>query len=228
MRLAPYIASRASLSRRQAERAILEGRVCVNGVVWKDFLMDPEAHITLDGQALGALPTPRLWSYFKPRGQLVTRDDPQGRPTVFDALRRQRPHGPLVTVGRLDYASEGLLLVTNTPTLAHRLETSGLERVYIVQVRGGVNPTDLDRIQRGCTYEGMTYRPCAIQVQSRCGPLTILQITLTEGKNREIRHLMRSAHLSVQRLMRQSFGPFSLAPNQQPGTLCSLDAHVLC
>lgn len=227
IRLAPYIASRSALSRRQAERAILEGRVTVNGVVWRDFLIDSHSEVVLDGRPVSVLPSPMLWSYFKPRRQIVTRHDPQGRTTVFDVLRTYVPDGPLLTVGRLDYDSEGLLLVSNSPTLVHMLETSPMERCYTVHVHGCMKETHLERIRRGCTYEGIHYRPCAIKVQKRQGKNGILKIVLTEGKNREIRRLMRSAHLSVARLMRQSFGPFALCQGQKPGTLVDLNLSLL-
>ena len=142
-------------------------------------------------------------------------------------LRTYVPDGPLVTVGRLDYDSEGLLLVANSPTLVHTLETSTMERCYIVHVRGHLKDRDLDHIRRGCTYEGVHYRPCALSIQQRRGMTSVLRIVLTEGKNREIRCLMRSAHLTVQRLIRISFGPFGLLQGQHPGTLCALDISFL-
>ncbi len=225
MRLSAFIALRSTLSRRKAEQAILDGRVRVNGVVWRDFCADLDAEIALDGRILGKAPKPRLWAYYKPVNQIVTHDDPQGRITVFDVLRPLLPNGPIVSVGRLDYASEGLLLVSNSPTLAHELETSGMKRRYSVHVRGSLNDDALRAVSRGCTYQGVQYRPCHITVvrHDHRHERAVLSIVLTEGKNREIRNLMEYAGLYVTRLIRHDFGPFSMPKGACPGSVHELD-----
>lgn len=210
LRLAPYLAMRTSLSRRQAERAILEGRVTIDGEKVTAFVVPRLGVIRLDNDLIPDIPMVQVWRYHKPPGVLVTRHDPQGRVTIFHQLRHHIPDGPLVTVGRLDYASEGLILVTNRPRVAHILETSHWKRTYLVTVRGSYTPHDLALVRRGPTIQGITYRPCDVSVVSRTDKKSQLKITLTEGKNREIRILLASINLQVIQLKRLTFGPFVL------------------
>jgi pseudouridine synthase len=165
VRLAPYLAARTDLSRRQAETAILEGRIQVDGQVWRQFYAPEHCMIALDGYALEeAKPMARLWVYHKPPGQIVSRIDPQGRPTIFQAVASQLGSivqgQRLLSVGRLDYESEGLLLITNTPALAHFLETSRLVRTYQVWVEGCPDARTFDDLARGMVVDGVQYRPC--------------------------------------------------------------------
>jgi 23S rRNA pseudouridine2605 synthase len=210
IRLAPYIAQRAPLSRRQAEQAIKMGRITVDGVVATDFYAESFTTIGLDGTDLLLPPPPKMWIYYKPVGELVTRFDPQGRPTVFDALRPQLPEGPLVCVGRLDYESEGLLLLTNAPSVAHSLEKGRLNRCYRVWVRGQLTDDRIKALENGMTIEDIYYRPCRIIVERQSDGCSQVLVTLTEGKKREIRVLMSAVNQHVTRLMRISFGPFRL------------------
>ena len=210
IRLAPYIAQRAPLSRRQAEEAIKMGRIMVDGVVTTEFYAAAFETIALDGEALLLPPPAKMWIYYKPVGELVTRFDPQGRPTVFDAVRPQLPDGPLVCVGRLDYESEGLLLLTNNPAVAHSLEKGRLHRCYRVWLRGQLTEERIKELESGMTIDEIYYRPCRVMVERQSDGQSQVLITLTEGKKREIRVLMSSVHQHVTRLMRISFGTFRL------------------
>lgn len=210
IRLAPYVARCSALSRRQAEEALLQGRVWIDGKMVTDFLVSQVGEVRLDGTLLEPPPTPNLWVYYKPREQIVTRWDPQGRLTVFDALRPKISEKRLLSVGRLDYLSEGLLLVTNTPAMAHGLETSGLKRTYRVWVRGKVDGDRLKKLREGVSIQGTRYRPCSLRLEQSQGETSRFWIALQEGKNREIRILMAWVGASVTRLLRLSFGPFIL------------------
>jgi 23S rRNA pseudouridine2605 synthase len=211
IRLAPYLASRTHLSRRQAEEALLQGRVKIDGQVVQGFHGDISGTLTLDDHLVPhETAAPRLWIYYKPPGYLVTRTDPQGRPTVFERLLPHIDEPRLISVGRLDYDSEGLLLLTNAPLLAHTLETSRLARQYEVWVQGDVHEDYLELLRKGASVDGIRYRPCQIKILSTHRDYTRLLVTLREGKKREIRILMALIGLYVQRLIRHSFGPFSL------------------
>ena len=210
VRLAPYIASHSAFSRRQAEQMIIQGRVTMDGQIIKEFVVPHIGSVSIDGQALERTPDPQLWSYYKPVGELVTRSDPQGRRTIFETLRTQVPEGRLISVGRLDYASEGLLLITNTPTLAHNLETSPLRRKYHVWVEGRLHPPHLFELSQGAYIEGIRYKPCRIKIIETKAGKAQLSMSLKEGKKREIRILLASIGLTVTRLLRLSFGSFDL------------------
>lgn len=210
VRLAPYIASHSSFSRRQAEQMIIQGRVSMDGHIVKEFVVPHIGRVCIDNQALDQTPDPQLWSYYKPVGELVTRADPEGRRTIFETLRTKVPEGRLISVGRLDYASEGLLLMTNTPSLAHNLETSSLRRKYHVWVEGRLNPPQLFTLSQGAYIEGIRYKPCRIKILENKAGKAHLSMSLKEGKKREIRILLASIGLTVTRLLRISFGPFDL------------------
>lgn len=212
-RLAKIIARAGVCSRRDAEKLIISGRVTVEGVVVPTpaFTATPQQHITVDGKPLPLVEAPRLWRYHKPRGLLTTHHDPQGRPTVFDFLPSALPR--VISVGRLDFDSEGLLLLTNDGELSRFLElpTTGWERSYRVRVFGTIQDSLLQSLRKGITIEGMRYGPiCAVRDTESSGSNTWLTLTLTEGKNREIRRVMAHFGWSVSRLIRLSFGPFVL------------------
>jgi len=211
-RIAKVIARAGLCSRRDAERLIAEGRVAVN-----DRTLDgpavsvlPGDRITVDGEPLPAAEPPRLWRYHKPRGQVTTARDPQGRPTVFDALPAGLPR--VMPVGRLDIGSEGLLLLTNDGGLKRRLELpqTGWVRRYRVRVHGMPEPAALAALARGVTVAGVTYGPIRAVVERRTGRNAWLSVALSEGKNREVRRVMEHLGLAVNRLIRVSYGPFQL------------------
>jgi len=211
-RVAKVLARGGVASRREAEKLILEGRVKVNGVLLETpaFLVSPEDVLTLDDVPLKPKEKTRLWLYHKPRGFLTTHHDPEGRPTVFESLPKFLPR--VISVGRLDMNSEGLLLLTNDGALARHLEHPSTEipRTYRVRIFGSHDKNRLKEIEKGLTFEGVTYRP-TISKTLREGPNnTWLEITLYEGKNREIRKMMTYLGVKVNRLIRISYGPYHL------------------
>lgn len=210
-RLAKWIAERTPLSRREVERAIMEGAVCVNGerITVPAFQVTAEMRVSLFRKPVShMLPHPEVLLFYKPRGVLVTREDPEGRPTIFPLLPPGDPRW--ISVGRLDFNSEGLLLLSNSPSLAHAAETSAWTRIYRVRAFGMLNPRDLRRIERGITINGVSYKGCGITIQEKNGKQAWLEVSLNEGKNREVRILMRALDLTVSRLIRIAFGPFAL------------------
>ena len=211
-RVAKLIARAGLCSRRDAERWIAEHRVQVDGEVIDTpaTLVDDPTRIKVDGKALPAPAEPKLWLYHKPPGLVTTHKDEEGRPTVFDHLPTAL--GRVISVGRLDLNSEGLLLLTNDGGLARELElpSQGWVRTYRVRVFGFVTQEILDTIKDGCTYEGVHYGPIEATIEKVTGRNAWIIVSLTEGKNREIRQVMRHLDLRVNRLIRQSYGPFRL------------------
>ena len=199
-RLAKFIARSGVCSRRAAEELILQKRITVNGEIVDSpaFNVDGSEKILLDGEKLPTVETTRLWLYYKPVGLVTTHKDTAGRPTVFDNLPAGLPR--VISVGRLDLNSEGLLLLTNNGELSRMLELpqNGWSRRYKVKVHGRV------------TIDGINYGPVKIVSGESQGTNSWLTITLQEGKNREIRRLMKHVGLEVARLIRLSYGPFQL------------------
>ena len=211
-RIAKIMAGAGLCSRRVAEEWILDGRVSVNGekLTTPAFTVSQSDIITIDGKPIGTKQETRLWCYHKPTGLVTTHKDPQGRPTVFEKLPSYLPR--VISVGRLDLNSEGLLLLTTDGELARRLEhpTMGWKRKYRVRIHGILTPEIQKKIEKGITIKGIKYAPCSIEVERTQGTNSWLQITLTEGKNREIRNIMAHFSLPVTRLIRISYGPFQL------------------
>jgi 23S rRNA pseudouridine2605 synthase len=211
-RIAKRLARVGLCSRREAERWIAEGRVAVDGqrVDSPATLVTASSDVRVDGRPVGAPERARLWLYHKPVGLVVTAHDPEGRPTVFQALPKDMPR--VVSVGRLDLNSEGLLLLTNDGGLARRLElpSSGWVRRYRVRAHGQVNPSQLDRLRDGLTIEGVTYGAIEARIERQQRSNVWLSVALTEGRNREVRRVMAHLGLGVNRLIRVAFGPFTL------------------
>ncbi|WP_449042600.1 pseudouridine synthase [Paracoccus sp. (in: a-proteobacteria)] len=212
-RIAKVMARAGVASRREAERMILEGRVTVNGRKIASPALDilPSDQVRIDGKPMEAPQETRLWLYYKPVGLVTSESDEKGRQTVFDALRRDLPR--VMSVGRLDLNSEGLLLLTNDGELKRRLElpaTAWLRR-YRVRVNG--NPTELtfDPLRRGATIDGEDFAPMEIKLDSQQGANAWLTVGIREGRNREIRRAMAHVGLQVNRLIRIGYGPFKLA-----------------
>ena len=211
-RIAKVMARAGLCSRREAERWIEEGRVQVNG----DKILSPALAVTstdkiiVDGKPLPMQEPTRLWRYHKPAGLVTTARDEKGRPTVFDNLPKDMPR--VISIGRLDLNSEGLLLLTNDGELARKLElpASGWRRVYRVRVRGRVNEDRLAKLADGVTVEGVRYGAIEAVLENQQGSNAWLKITLQEGKNREIRRVMEHLGYSVNRLIRVSYGKFDL------------------
>ncbi len=213
-RIAKRIAHSGLCSRRDAERWIADGRVVVNGERLSSpaFLVNDGDEIIVDGKPIQGKAETRMWLYHKPAGLVTTHKDERGRDTVFDKLPDNLPR--VVSVGRLDLNTEGLLLLTNDGALSRYLElpSTGWSRKYRVRVIGRVNPKRLESLEKGITVDGMRYGPIKVQVdQVKEGANSWLTLTLKEGKNREIRRVMEAIGLKVNRLIRTSYGPFELA-----------------
>ncbi len=212
-RIAKVMARAGVASRREAERMIVEGRVSVNGDKIDSPALDvlPSDRIRVDGKPLEAPQETRLWLYYKPVGLVTSTADEKGRQTVFDALPRDLPR--VMTVGRLDLNSEGLLLLTNDGELKRRLElpTTGWLRRYRVRVNGQPNDLTFAPLRRGVTIDGEEFQPMEINLDSQQGANAWLTVGIREGRNREIRRAMSHVGLIVNRLIRIGYGPFKLA-----------------
>lgn len=225
-RLAKKIASSGICSRRDAERMILEGRVSVNqkNVLTPAFNVTDLDAVAVDGKPLSGKESVRLWLHYKPRGLLTTHKDPEGRPTVFEKLPKSMPR--VVSVGRLDMDSEGLLLLTTSGEFARTMElpSSKIERVYQVKVYGTLTEEILAKMRQGVNYNGVFYKPSQVEIlKGLQGKQHWLILTLEEGKNREIRNLMEAFDLLVSRLIRVKYGSYELG-TMKPGEIkeCAL------
>lgn len=214
-RIAKAIARSGACSRRDAELWIEQGRVALNGVVLTSPAVNVSAKdkITIDGEPLAQRVRTRLFLFHKPRGLVTTDRDPEGRRTVFDYLRQHWPEGPrVVSIGRLDINTEGLLLLTNDGGLARILElpATGWLRRYRVRANGETDQSVLDRLREGVSVDGVDYAGIEATLDRHRGANSWLTVTLREGKNREIKRVFEHIGLQVNRLIRLSFGPFQL------------------
>ncbi|MBZ6378635.1 pseudouridine synthase [Pacificimonas flava] len=211
-RIAKLMARAGAGSRREVERMIGEGRVALDGkTLTSPALNLPSLRgVTLDGEPLGKAERTRLWRLHKPAGTLTTERDPKGRPTVFDKLPKDMPR--VSTVGRLDFNTEGLLLLTNDGELKRALELpkNAVQRRYRVRVFGDVHQAELERLAEGVTIDGVHYRSIEANIDRKSGRYSWLSLALTEGKNREVRRVLDHLGLQVTRLIRTGFGPFEL------------------
>jgi 23S rRNA pseudouridine2605 synthase len=212
MRIAKVMARAGLCSRREAERWIAEGRVSVNGHVLESPARDVSSgdRVLVDGQPLPNVEPPRLWRYHKPKGLVTTHRDPEGRPTVFDTLPSHLPR--VISIGRLDFNTEGLLLLTNDGALARHLElpATGWLRRYRVRAHGTITQEALDRLRDGIEVGGVRYGPIEATLDKPQGANVWLTVGLREGKHREVRTILEALGLAVNRLIRVSFGPFQL------------------
>ena len=228
-RIAKVIARAGLCSRRDAERWISDGRVSVNGGILTTpaFTVTSSDRIVVDGKPLPAVEAPRLFLYHKPVGLVTSARDEKGRATVFDKLPPGLPR--VISVGRLDLNSEGLLLLTNDGGLARYLElpASALQRSYRIRVHGAVKPATLLKLKHGMTVEGVNYGPIeAVIDRAQSGANCWLTVSLKEGKNREVRNVMSHLHLDVNRLIRVSYGPFDLGDLRR-GSVREVPAKML-
>lgn len=228
MRIAKALARAGLCSRRDAERWIAEGRVSVNGATLQSPARDvgERDKIVVDGKPLPAADPPRLWRYHKPKGRVTTHKDPQGRPTVFDAMPEEMPR--VISIGRLDFNTEGLLLLTNDGALARHLElpSTGWMRRYRVRAHGSITPEALAKLKDGVEVAGVRYGPVDASIDKVQGSNVWLNIGLREGKNREVRKILEHLGLTVNRLIRVSFGPFQLL-DLAPGLIEPVKKRVL-
>ena len=227
-RVAKMLARAGLCSRREAERWISAGRVAVDGktLVTPAVTVTAENTVTVDGDPIPAPPPMRLWRYHKPPGLVTSHGDPQGRPTVFERLTGTLPR--VVSVGRLDLNSEGLLLLTNDGELARRLElpSTGWTRRYRVRVHGTVNERKLKGLEKGVTVSGIKYGPIRAVLDKQNRANAWLTVSLEEGRNREIRKVMEHMGLEVNRLIRLAYGPFQLG-NLKRGQTSKVTGKVL-
>ncbi len=227
-RIAKMIARAGICSRRDAEKMIAAGRVSVDGIVISSPALDvtPDQAIAIDGNRLPDAERTRLFRLHKKRGLVTTARDPQGRPTVFQALPPGLPR--LISIGRLDINSEGLLLLTNDGELARKLElpATGWVRRYRVRVNGDVEPAALKKLAGGLTIDGVRYGSVRAALDRQQGDNAWLTMSLAEGKNREIRKLCEHLGWKVNRLIRIAYGPFQLG-ELAPGTVEEVTGKVL-
>ena len=227
-RIAKVMARAGLCSRREAERWIADGRVAVDGktLTTPAVTVGVNDAITVDGEPLPAAAASRLWRYHKPAGLVTSHSDPQGRPTVFERLPETLPR--VISVGRLDLNSEGLLLLTNDGELARRLELpkTGWIRRYRARVHGRVDEMKLKELEQGVTVSGVSYGPIKAVLDKQQRANAWLTVSLREGRNREIRKVMEHLGLEVNRLIRVAYGPFQLG-NLKRGQTAEITGKVL-
>ena len=212
IRISRYLAKAGLASRREAEKLILDGRVTLNG----DTVVEPWRNcsekdvLKLDGMIVRQSISTTLYQLHKPRGYLSTSKDALGRQTIFDLIDSRLEH--LMIIGRLDYNSEGLMILTNNGDLKRHLELpkNKFERVYKVKIKGHLTSLNLANIKRGVSLDGLNYKPIDVRVLEGNKSYSWIEMVLTEGKNREIRKILASFNLTVVRLIRHRFGPFNL------------------
>jgi len=227
-RIAKVLARAGVASRREAETMIAEGRIQVNGLRIDSPALNvgPRDRVLVDGKPLAAPEPARLWLYHKPPGLVTSARDEKGRQTVFDTLPEDLPR--VVSVGRLDINSEGLLLLTNDGELKRRLElpSTGWLRKYRVRVKGTPQESALEPLRKGIVLEGERFQAMSVAIDRQQGANAWLTIGIREGKNREIRRAMEAVGLVVNRLIRISYGPFQLG-DLAPGAVEEIRARVL-
>lgn len=211
-RIAKVLARRGVASRREAERIIASGRVAVNGRVIESPALNvtEQDRITLDGAPVAEAEPPRLWLYHKPPGLVTTARDDRGRPTVFERLPADLPR--VMSVGRLDLNSEGLLLLTNDGEAKRRMElpSTAWTRKYRVRLHGIPADATFEPLRRGLQIDGERFRPMTVSLDRQQGANAWITVALREGRNREIRRAMEAVGLTVNRLIRTGYGPFRL------------------
>jgi 23S rRNA pseudouridine2605 synthase len=215
-RIAKLLARAGVASRREVERMIADGRVALNGAKLETAatILPTLRGVTVDGKPVGAADRARLFRFHKPSGLLTAERDPKGRPTIYDALRNALPKGTprLMPVGRLDLNTEGLLLLTNDGELKRAMElpANAVPRTYRARTYGEVSQAQLESLMDGIVVEGMRYGPIDANLERRTGRNQWIELTLTEGKNREVRRVLEHLGLEVSRLLRTAYGPFAL------------------
>ena len=211
-RIAKVIARGSKFSRRDAEKLIADGRVKIDNQI----ILQPNVNVTssnnikLDNKSINFKPELELYKYYKPRGVLVTHHDPENRKTIFDDLPKK--FEKMISIGRLDYDSEGLLLLTNNGDIKRTMElpNNNWKRTYRVRVHGRVEDDIILKFKKGLKIDKMRYKPILASIDNTSNSYTWLTMTLTEGKNREIRNIFEAFGMIVTRLIRVSYGPYKL------------------
>ena len=215
-RIAKLLARAGIASRREVERIIAEGRVKLNGelVTTPATVLKNLRGITVDGNPVAVAPPARLFRFHKPEGLITAERDPGGRPTIYNALVNALPKGTprMMPVGRLDLNTEGLLLLTNDGELKRAMElpSSGIPRTYRARTFGDISQPRLEELSEGIEIEGVRYGSINANMERRTGRNQWIELTLTEGKNREVRRVLEHLGLQVSRLIRTAYGPFPL------------------
>jgi 23S rRNA pseudouridine2605 synthase len=211
-RIAKLLARAGIASRREVERMIADGRIALNGekLTTPATLLTDLTGVTVDGKAVRAAAATRVFRFYKPQGTITAAHDPKGRTTIYDRLPRGLPR--LMPVGRLDFMTEGLLLLTNDGELKRHLELprSGVVRTYRARAFGRVTQAQLEDLAEGITIEGVHYGSINANLERRTGSNCWIEMSLTEGKNREVRRVLAHLGLQVSRLIRTAYGPFSI------------------
>ncbi|HEY8593085.1 MAG TPA: pseudouridine synthase [Sphingomicrobium sp.] len=217
-RIAKLLARAGIASRREIERMIADGRISLNGekLTTPATLLESLEGVTVDGKAVRPAAATRLFRFYKPQRAITAERDPKGRPTIYDKLPSGLPR--LMPVGRLDFLTEGLLLLTNDGELKRQLELprTGIVRTYRARAFGEVTQAQLEDLADGVTIEGMHYGSINANLERRTGRNCWIEMSLTEGKNREVRRVLEHLGLQVSRLIRTSYGPFTIA-GMEPG-----------
>lgn len=220
-RLSKVIARNTSYSRRQAEKLIDEGRVSVDGkkIISQGMNVSKNNKIFVDKKLINRSTDTQIYIFHKPRGCLVTHNDPSNRKTIFDFINKK--YRNLITVGRLDYNSEGLLILTNDGQLKREFELpkNNYQREYKVKIQGKITDFIISKISKGITVKGQKYKSIEIKKINETSTYTWIRMILTEGKNREIRKIFDSLNMTVTRLIRVSYGKYRLGKLQKGGLI---------
>lgn len=227
-RIAKLLARAGIASRREIERMIAEGRIAIDGVTIETpaTLLKSLTGVTVDGKAVKPPTAARLFRYHKPSGLLTAERDPKGRPTIYDRLPKGLPR--LMPVGRLDLNTEGLLLLTTDGELKRQLElpATGVTRSYRARAYGNVTQAQLEALMMGIEIEGIRYGSINANLERRTGANVWIELSLAEGKNREVRRVLEHLDLKVSRLIRTSYGPFVLG-DLPAGAVDEIKQHEL-
>ena len=226
-RIAKIIANSGYCSRRDAERLIEDGLVKVNGqVIENPATLITDQSIKINNKLINPKQNPKIWIFHKPKNTIVSNNDPQNRKTIFEILPENLPR--VITIGRLDINTEGLLLLTNNGDISRHIELpkTAWSRVYRVRVFGKINMDELQKLEKGIRIDGIKYGSIKIELEKEGSFNSWLKVTLKEGKNREIKKVLEHFGLQVNRLIRISFGPFHLG-NLAVGQIKTVDNKVL-
>lgn len=227
-RVAKLLARAGIASRREVERMIAEGRIALNGeiITTPATLLDDVTGLTVDGRPVRAAKASRLYRFYKPQRTITAERDPRGRPTIYDRLPSGLPR--LMPVGRLDFMTEGLLLLTNDGELKRQLELpkTGVVRTYRARAFGTVTQDQLEELAEGITIDGVRYGSINADLERRTGRNCWVEMTLTEGKNREVRRVLEYLGMQVSRLIRTAYGPLTLE-GLEPGQVDEVDRTAL-
>jgi 23S rRNA pseudouridine2605 synthase len=230
-RIAKLLARAGVASRREVERMIAEGRVALNGekLTTPATLLENLDGVSVDGKPVRPAAATRLFRFYKPQGAITAARDPKGRPTIYDRLPAGLPR--LMPVGRLDFMTEGLLLLTNDGELKRQLELprTAVVRTYRARAFGRVTQEQLERLAEGVTIEGIHYGSINANLERRTGSNCWIEMSLTEGKNREVRRVLAHLGLQVSRLIRTAYGPFTVEDLNPGGVdeIGSVDVEAL-